>query len=973
MDFIRIKGAAQHNLKNISLDIPRDKLVVITGVSGSGKSSLAFDTIYAEGQRRYVESLSTYARQFIGQMDKPDVESIEGLSPAIAIEQRAASHNPRSTVGTVTEIYDYFRLLFAGIGICHCPECGREIQSQTIDTIVQNVLSLPEGSRFSVMAPLVRGKKGEYSKELKKLQKEGFVRVRIDGEIHDLAEDIILTKNKRHDIDLIVDRLVLKDGIRKRLRDSVEIAAGKSDGLVRIVAEDAETLYSEKYACPDCGISMPALAPRVFSFNTPYGACPECNGLGSRMHFAVDLVVPDAGLSLREGAIAPWANRTSLYYYNLLDALSTHYKFDINTPYSKLPEKIRNMLLYGSGKEAIRFHHDRDNMRYFAERPFEGVIPQLERRWKETASQAIRNDLARFIDLRPCEACAGARLKKESLAVTVDGKNIYELCLMSIRQCHEFFQALQLTSQEALISERILKEVKSRLSFLLNVGMDYLDLARSTSTLSGGESQRIRLATQIGSGLMGVLYVLDEPTVGLHQKDNLRLIDTLKKLRDMGNTVLVVEHDADMMLACDHIVDMGPGAGEQGGDVIFQGSPASVLQSETSLTGKYLSGRESIALPVKRRPVNDRHIILEGATQNNLKDIDIKIPTRALTAVTGVSGSGKSTMVIETLYKVMARRLNQHSGGMGKIRKIRDLGGIERIIMINQQPIGRTPRSNPVTYTGIFSFIRDLFTGLPEARVRGYKPGRFSFNVKGGRCEACEGNGLIKIEMHFLPDVYVTCDACRGKRFNADTLDIRYKDKNIADVLDLTVHQALDFFANIPALKNHLQLLADVGLGYIRLGQSATTLSGGEAQRIKLARELGKKVNQNTLYILDEPTIGLHFADIQRLLDVLMRLVDMGNTMVVIEHNLDIIKSADYIIDLGPEGGPGGGSIIASGTVEEIARNGQSATGFFLNKILNRDNRKQEIQLFRRIPNQTDPGQHLLFFCFHFPSEYSSV
>jgi excinuclease ABC subunit A len=935
MDAIRIKGASQHNLKNISLDIPRDKLVVITGVSGSGKSSLAFDTIYAEGQRRYVESLSTYARQFIGQMDKPDVESIEGLSPAIAIEQRTASHNPRSTVGTVTEIYDYFRLLYAGIGVCHCYRCGREIKSQTIDSIVENILVLPVNTRFSILAPLVRGKKGEFQKELKKLQKEGFVRVRIDGELRDLAEEIVLVKTKRHDIDLIVDRLVLKEGVRKRLRDSLEIAASRAGGLVRIVLQSGEEmLYSEKYACPDCGISIPALTPRMFSFNSPYGACPDCNGLGSRMHFTVDLVVPDAGLSLREGAIAPWAGRNSLYYHNMLDALCAHYSFDINTPFNKLPEKIQTVLLYGSGKENIKFYSDRPDKRYFAHRPFEGAIKQLERRWRETTSTAVRNDLGRYIDLSACDTCHGARLKEESLAVTVGGKNIYELCQVSIRECYNFFDQLALSPQEKIITERILKEIKSRLQFLLNVGMDYLSLQRSTLSLSGGESQRIRLATQIGSGLMGVLYVLDEPTVGLHQRDNLRLIDTLKKLRDMGNTVLVVEHDADMMSACDHIVDMGPGAGAHGGDVVFQGTPEEIIKDDKSLTGRFLSGKDSIAMPATRRSIAGRHIVLEGASENNLKNIDIKIPVGVFTAVTGVSGSGKSSMVIETLYKVMARRLNQQDGAMGKIKKVVDLGGIERVIMINHQPIGRTPRSNPVTYTGIFSFIRELFANLPEARVRGYKPGRFSFNVKGGRCEACEGNGLNKIEMHFLPDVYVTCDVCHGKRFNRDTLDIKYKNHSIADILEMTVNQALIFFSNIPSVKSHLQLFSDVGLGYICLGQSATTLSGGEAQRIKLARELGKRVNSNTLYILDEPTIGLHFADIQKLLDVLSRLVDMGNTMVVIEHNLDVIKCADYVIDLGPEGGPGGGEIIASGTVEAVAREDKSHTGQFLRKIL---------------------------------------
>lgn len=935
MNAIKIRGASQHNLKNISLDIPRDKFVIVTGVSGSGKSSLAFDTIYAEGQRRYVESLSTYARQFIGQMDKPHVESIEGLSPAIAIEQRSASHNPRSTVGTVTEIYDYFRLLYAAIGICHCPSCGREIKSQSIDSILESVLSLPADTAFSVMAPMVRGKKGEFQKELKKLQKEGFARARIDGDIRDLADDIILGKNKRHDIDLVVDRLILKEGIRKRLRDSLEIAATRAEGLVRIVTTGGEEmLFSEKYACPDCGISIPDPTPRMFSFNNPYGACPACNGLGSSTRFTEYLIVPDAELSLREGAIAPWAGRNSLYYYSTLDTLSTHYGFDVNTPFNKLPVKIQKVLLYGSGDETIKFYHDRGNKRYFAHRSFEGAIKQLERRWRETTSTAVRNDLMNYIDLSACDVCHGARLKQEILAVTVRGKNVYELCRMSIRDCYDFFDKIELSPQETNITERVIREIRNRLRFLLNVGMDYLSLERATSSLSGGESQRIRLATQIGSGLMGVLYVLDEPTVGLHQRDNLRLIDTLKKLRDMGNTVLVVEHDADMIMASDHIVDIGPGAGTEGGEIVFQGTPEQIMRDDHSLTGRYLSGKASIAMPLKKRPSTGKHILLEGASENNLKNIDIKIPVGIFTAVTGVSGSGKSTMVIETLYKVLARRLNQHSGSMGKIKRVVDLGDIERVIMINQHPIGRTPRSNPATYTGVFSFMRDLFTSLPESRMRGYKPGRFSFNVKGGRCEACEGNGLIKIEMHFLPDVYVTCDVCQGKRFNRDTLDIKYKDKSIADVLDMTVNQALLFFSNIPSIKSHLQLLSDVGLGYIRLGQSATTLSGGEAQRIKLARELGKKTNSNTLYILDEPTIGLHFADIQKLMDVLMRLVDMGNTMVVIEHNLEVIKCADYVIDLGPEGGAGGGRIVASGTVEKISQNEKSITGQFLRKII---------------------------------------
>ncbi|MCX5854366.1 MAG: excinuclease ABC subunit UvrA [Deltaproteobacteria bacterium] len=935
MNCIRIKGASQHNLKNINIDIPRHRLVIITGVSGSGKSSLAFDTIYAEGQRRYVESLSTYARQFIGQMDKPEVESIEGLSPAIAIEQRSASHNPRSTVGTVTEIYDYLRLLFARIGTPHCYQCGREIKSQTIDMMVDAILALPEKTKLSILAPVIRGKKGEFQKELKKLQKEGFVRVRIDGEIRELGDEMTLDKNKRHEIDVVVDRLFIKDGIRKRVRDSVEIAANLSDGLVRLdVMGGEDILFSEKYACISCGISMAEPAPRNFSFNSPYGACPHCGGLGTRMYFDENLVIPDRGLSVREGAIAPWAGRSSLYYFQMLDALAGHYGFDINSPFDQLPEKIQSVLLHGSGKEEIRFYLDRGGRRFFHSRPFEGTLKQLDRRYRETNSNAVRVDLAKYINLRECPTCLGSRLKKESLSVTVAGKNIYDVCRSSIRECLTFFESIPLSRQETMISERILKEIRERLKFLVDVGIDYLSLDRSSGSLSGGEGQRIRLATQIGSGLVGVLYVLDEPTVGLHQRDNVRLISTLNRLRDMGNTVLVVEHDAAMMMSSDYIIDMGPGGGINGGEVVFQGTPDEICRSDQSLTGMYLSGRRFIPVPSCRRSIPGRFILLEGAHEHNLKNIDIKIPVGIFTVVTGVSGSGKSTMVIETLHNTLSRRLNRQRGGIGKLKRIADMGGIERVIMMNQQPIGRTPRSNPVTYTGIFSHIRDLFTGLPEARIRGYKPGRFSFNVKGGRCESCEGNGLIRIEMHFLPDVYVTCDVCRGRRFNPDTLEIRYKDKNIADVLDMTVTQALSFFDHIPSIRSRLQLFQDVGLGYIRLGQSATTLSGGEAQRIKLSRELGKRTNSNTLYILDEPTIGLHSADIEKLLNVLVRLVDMGNTVVVIEHNMDIIKSADYIIDLGPEGGPGGGEIVAAGTPEEVARSEKSVTGLFLRKVL---------------------------------------
>lgn len=935
MNYISIKGASQHNLKHVNLDIPRDRLVVITGLSGSGKSSLAFDTIYAEGQRRYVESLSAYARQFIGQMDKPEVESIEGLSPAIAIEQRTSSQNPRSTVGTVTEIYDYLRLLFARIGIPHCCQCGREIRSQTIEMMAAMVLAYPENTKVHLLAPIVRGKKGEYQKEFRRLIKDGYVRVRIDGQLQELTDALKIDKNKRHDIDVVVDRLVVKDGIRKRLRDSLETAARLADGLVLIdVMGGGEVLFSEKYACPDCGVSVAEMAPRMFSFNSPYGACQDCGGLGTRMYFDEELVVPDAGLSIREGAVLPWAGRNSMPYFQMLDALCSHYQFDINTPFHQLPEHIQSVLLNGSGSEKIRFNIDRGGRRLFFEKPFEGVLKQLDRRYRETLSNAVRMDLSRYINLRECPTCQGARLKKESLSVKIAGRSIYDICRLSVGECLNFFATLNLTSQETLISERILKEIKERLRFLLDVGMDYISLDRSAGSLSGGEGQRIRLATQIGSGLVGVLYVLDEPTVGLHQRDNVRLIATLKRLRDMGNTVLVVEHDTDMMMSADQIIDMGPGAGMQGGEVVFQGTPEETCRAEASLTGKYLSGQWTIPVPARRRPLSKRFIHLEGASEHNLKDIDVKIPVGLFTAVTGVSGSGKSTMVIETLYNVMMRRIERKKNVSGRVRRVVDMGGVERVILMSQQPIGRTPRSNPVTYTGAFAPIRDLFTGLPDARIRGYKPGRFSFNVKGGRCESCEGNGLIKIEMHFLPDVYVTCDACRGSRFNADTLDIRYKEKNIAEVLNLTVSQALVFFENIPAVRAKLQLLFDVGLGYLRLGQSATTLSGGEAQRIKLSRELAKRTNSNTLYILDEPTIGLHFADIQKLLDVLMRLVEMGNTVVVIEHNLDVVKCADHVIDLGPEGGPGGGRIVASGTPETIAAAEDSHTGRYLRKVL---------------------------------------
>jgi len=935
MKYIKIRGARQHNLKNVNLDIPRDRLVIITGVSGSGKSSLAFDTIYAEGQRRYVESLSTYARQFIGQMDKPEVESIEGLSPAIAIEQRNASRNPRSTVGTVTEIYDYMRLLFSRVGIPHCYNCGKRIEAQTVDMMADRVQSLPEGTKINIMSPVVRGKKGEFQKELKRLRKDGFARVRVDGSIRDLGEDITPDRNKHHDIDVVIDRLIIRTGIGTRLRDSLEIATGLSGGLVGIQIVDGEELFfSETYACPECGISVPELAPRMFSFNSPYGACPECGGLGTKIYFDENLIVPDPGLSIREGAIAPWERKDSIYFHQMLEALSSHYGFDINTPFNKLSERVRHVLLHGSGDEKIGFYFDRRGRRYFYEKRFKGVLDKLEQHYREEKSGDSRMELSRYMNISDCPVCGGARLKKESLFVTVGGKNIDEICRMSIHECMHFFDNLSFSRNEAIISERIRKEIKERLQFLIDVGMDYLSLSRSSGTLSGGEAQRIRLATQIGSGLVGVLYVLDEPTIGLHPRDSMRLVTTLKHLRDMGNTVLVVEHDAQIMNCSDDIIDVGPGAGLNGGEIVFHGTPEEIRKSDVSLTGKYLSGRLVIPVPKSRRPLSGRFIIIEGASENNLKEIDIRIPTNVFTCVTGVSGSGKSTMVIETLYKALRRRLNRYRGKSGRINQIRDFGGIERVITMDQQPIGRTPRSNPATYTGVLTYVRDLFSQLPESRVRGYKPGRFSFNVKGGRCEACQGEGVKKIEMHFLPDVYITCDACHGKRFSRDTLEILYKGKNIADVLDMTVNQGLAFFDNISPIRSKLRLLSDVGLGYIKLGQPATTLSGGEAQRIKLARELGKRMTAGTLYILDEPTIGLHFADIEKLLHVLARLVDMGNTVVVIEHNLDVIKSADYLIDLGPEGGDGGGEIVAAGTPEEIAENEESITGRFLREVI---------------------------------------
>jgi excinuclease ABC subunit A len=937
-DKIIIRGAREHNLKNISLEIPRDRLVVITGLSGSGKSSLAFDTLYAEGQRRYVESLSAYARQFLEQMEKPDVDTIEGLSPAISIEQKTTSKNPRSTVGTVTEIHDYLRLLFARAGRPHCYQCGKEIQSQTIQQIVDQVLSLPPGTRLQMFSPITRGRKGEYRKEFDYLRKSGYARVRVDGTVRDLSEEIALDKNKKHTIEVLVDRLVVKEGAGKRLADSLATALNLSEGIVKLeVGGGEELVFSEKFACVDCGISYPEISPRMFSFNNPYGACPECDGLGTTNYFDPDLIVPDKELSIREGAVVPWQGRNSMYFHQTLQSLADHYRIDLYAPFKNLPAQVQRVLLYGSNGEQIKFHYEREDRRHFYYRDFEGIIPNLERRYRETDSEIIREEMEKYMNIRPCPACQGARLRKESLFVKVGGLNIHEVTEKSIRQTLDFFAHLELNPREREIARRILKEVSERLGFLLNVGLDYLTLGRSSATLSGGESERIRLATQIGSGLVGVLYILDEPSIGLHQRDNARLLSTLKKLRDLGNTILVVEHDQETILEADYVLDLGPGAGVHGGELVFKGTPQELLQSETSLTGKYLSGKLKIPLPHRRRRSRGQFLTLIGASENNLKDITVNVPLGLFTCVTGVSGSGKSTLILDTLYRALAQRIYHSKERPGKVKEIQGLSEIDKVIEIDQSPIGRTPRSNPATYTALFTPIRDLFAQLPESRARGYPAGRYSFNVKGGRCEACGGDGIIKIEMHFLPDIYVTCEVCRGKRYNRETLEVQYKGKNIWDVLDMTVEQALKFFEHIPAIRAKLETLMDVGMGYIKLGQQATTLSGGEAQRVKLSRELSKRSTGKTVYILDEPTTGLHFDDIRKLLKVLNRLVDSGNTVIVIEHNLEVIKTADHIIDLGPEGGDGGGRVIAVGTPEELALVPHSYTGQFLKKVLERD------------------------------------
>ena len=939
-DKIVIKGAKEHNLKNINIEIPRDKLVVITGLSGSGKSSLAFDTLYAEGQRRYVESLSAYARQFLGLMEKPDVESIDGLSPAISIDQKTTSKNPRSTVGTVTEIYDYIRLLYARIGVPYCPKCGKKIEKQTIDQIIDNILELEEGTRIQVLAPIVRGRKGEFVKQLEEFQKEGFVRARVDGEMVELSDDLQIDRKKKHNIELIVDRLVIKDDIRSRLTESVETALKHANNIV--IIDDAthkkEMLFSQNYACPDCGISFEELTPRMFSFNNPFGACPSCTGIGYLMKMDEDLIIPDKNKTLYDGVKAFGSSvmkRGDTMAKMYFESIARHYGVEIKgVPIKKLPRDFLEKILYGTGDEEIDFEYtSAAGTRRFTS-PFEGVLPTLERRHNETKSQGMRTFYEMYMSESPCPECHGARLKKESLSVKVGDKNINELTDMSINKIKDYLNSLELNAKDTMIADQIFKELNKRLQFLIDVGLEYLTLSRSAGTLSGGEAQRIRLATQIGSGLTGVLYILDEPSIGLHQRDNDKLLATLKHLRDLGNTVLVVEHDEDTMYAADQIIDIGPGAGVHGGRVMAQGTAEEVKLVPDSITGQYLSGRKQILVPKKRRKSNGKSIEIKGATEHNLKNINVKFPLGQFICVTGVSGSGKSTLVNEILYKTIARDLNGSNEKPGKCKEVKGLQNIDKIINIDQSPIGRTPRSNPATYTGVFDFIRDLFAGTNEAKMRGYDKGRFSFNVTGGRCEACNGDGILKIEMHFLPDIYVPCEVCKGKRYNKETLEVKYKGKTISDVLDMTVEEALEFFKNLPRIKNKIQTLYDVGLGYIKLGQPSTTLSGGEAQRIKLATELSKKATGKTLYILDEPTTGLHIADVHRLVDILQRLVDTGNSIIVIEHNLDLIKTADYIIDLGPEGGDGGGEIVAVGSPEQIVKNDRSYTGKFLKKYL---------------------------------------
>ena len=936
--YIKIRGANEHNLKNIDVDIPRNELVVLTGLSGSGKSSLAFDTIYAEGQRRYMESLSSYARQFLGQMEKPNVESIEGLSPAISIDQKSTNRNPRSTVGTVTEVYDYFRLLYARIGIPHCPKCGKEIKKQTVDQMVDQIMELPEGTKIQLLAPVVRGRKGRHEKLFERAKKSGYVRVRVDGNMYELTEEIPLDKNIKHNIEIVVDRLVVKTGIEKRLTDSVENVLNLAEGLLTVDVIGGEPInFSQSFSCPDCGISIEEIEPRSFSFNNPFGACPECYGLGYKMEFDIDLMIPDPSLSISQGAITVmgWQSCTDKGSFTraILEALCKEYQFSLDTPFEEYPKEIKDILIHGTNGKEVKVHYVGQRGEGFYDVAFEGLIKNVERRYRETSSETMKAEYETFMRITPCHACGGQRLKKSALAVTVGDKNIAEVTTLSIEKLQEFLNGLELTKMQELIGGQILKEIKARIGFLMDVGLDYLTLARATGSLSGGEAQRIRLATQIGSGLVGVAYILDEPSIGLHQRDNDKLLKTLKHLRDLGNTLIVVEHDEDTMLEADYIVDIGPEAGEHGGEVVAAGTAKEIMKNKKSITGAYLSGRIKIPVPeVRKKPTGWLKVV--GAAENNLKNIDVEIPLGVMTCVTGVSGSGKSSLINEILYKKLARELNHARTIPGKHKRIEGMEQLDKVIDIDQSPIGRTPRSNPATYTGVFDLIRDLFAATPDAKARGYKKGRFSFNVKGGRCEACSGDGILKIEMHFLPDVYVPCEVCEGKRYNRETLEVKYKGKSIYDVLNMTVEEAMHFFENVPSIRRKMETLYDVGLSYIRLGQPSTTLSGGEAQRIKLATELSKRSTGKTVYILDEPTTGLHFADVHKLTEILQRLASDGNTVIVIEHNLDVIKTADYIIDIGPEGGDKGGTVVAKGTPEEIAANPKSYTGKYINTML---------------------------------------